>query len=40
MRGVRERRGALLERNERATVTWELADGRTFNVTHQPMEAG
>ena len=40
MRGVRESRAALLERNERATVTWKLADGRTFNVTHQPMEAG
>ncbi len=40
MRGVRERRAALLERNERATLTWELTDGRTFNVTHQPMEAG
>ena len=40
MRGVRERRAALLERNERATATWEIADGRAFNVTHQPMEAG
>ncbi len=37
---MRERRAELLERNERATATWELADGRTFNVTHQPMEAG
>jgi diguanylate cyclase (GGDEF)-like protein len=40
MREARGRRATLLERNERATVTWELADGRTFNVTHQPMEAG
>jgi PAS domain-containing protein len=40
LRSVRERRAVLLERNERATVIWELADGRTFNVTHQPMEAG
>lgn len=40
MRGVRELRAELLERDERATVTWELADGRIFNVTHQPMEAG
>jgi diguanylate cyclase (GGDEF)-like protein len=40
MREARGRRATLLERNERAAVTWELADGRTFNVTHQPMEAG
>ncbi len=33
MRGVRERRAALLERNERATLTWELTDGHCpFNA--------
>jgi diguanylate cyclase (GGDEF)-like protein len=40
MHGVRERRNALLARNERATVTWELANGRAFTVTHQPMQDG
>jgi diguanylate cyclase (GGDEF)-like protein len=40
MRSMRERRVALVECNERATLTWELTDGRTFNLTHQPMEAG
>jgi diguanylate cyclase (GGDEF)-like protein len=40
MQGARERRSALLARNERATVTWELANGRAFNVTHQPTEEG
>ena len=40
MCGVRERREVLLERNQRTTVTWNLTDGRAFNVTHQPMEAG
>ena len=40
MRGVRERRQALLDQNKRATVIWELSDRRAFNVTHQPMEEG
>ncbi len=40
MQRVRERRSALLSRNKHAIVTWELANGRAFNVTHQPMEEG
>ena len=40
IRGVRERRAELIARNERAVVTWELSDGRSFNVTHQPTEEG
>ncbi len=40
MQGVRERRSSLLMRDERAVVTWELANGRAFNVTHQPMQEG
>jgi diguanylate cyclase (GGDEF)-like protein len=40
MRGVRERRKALLDQNKRATAIWELSDSRAFNVTHQPMEEG
>jgi diguanylate cyclase (GGDEF)-like protein len=40
MQGVRERRSALLAGNERATVTWEITNGRAFSVTHQPMEEG
>ncbi len=40
MRGVRQRRAGLLDRNECATVVWELANGRAFSVTHAPMEEG
>ena len=40
MQTVREMRTALLERNERAGITWELSDGRTLNLTHQPMPDG
>ena len=40
MRDVRERRAGLLARNERASTIWELASGRVFNVTHQPMDDG
>jgi len=40
MQGVRERRAELIVRNERAVTTWELDSGRTFNVTHQPMDGG
>ncbi len=30
----------IVDRRERASFTWDLADGRTFRVTHQPMEDG
>ena len=40
MANVREMRAALLERKERARITWELSDGRTFNLTHLPMQDG
>ena len=40
MQGVRERRAELLARNERATATWEIASGRAFKMTHQPMQEG
>jgi diguanylate cyclase (GGDEF)-like protein len=40
MDGVRERRAGLIARNERIATTWELASGRAFNVTHQPMDGG
>ncbi len=40
MRNVRERRVQLIANNERAVATWEIASGRAFNVTHQPMQRG
>jgi diguanylate cyclase (GGDEF)-like protein len=40
MRGVRQHRAALLARSEPATIGWEIASGRAFNVTHQPTEEG
>ncbi len=40
MQLVRERRGELIDRNEKAVLTWELAGGRAFNVNHQPMDDG
>ena len=40
MQDVRERRAELIARNERATATWEIASGRAFKMTHQPMEDG
>ena len=40
MQDVRERRAELLARNERATATWEIASGRAFKMTHQPMQEG
>jgi diguanylate cyclase (GGDEF)-like protein len=40
MKWVRERRADLLDRNTRATATWNLCDGRVFTVTHQPMKEG
>ena len=40
MQGVRERRAELLVRNDRATATWEIASGRAFKMTHQPMQDG
>lgn len=40
MAGVRERRAALIAGGEQATSTWELSDGRIFNVTHQPIDEG
>jgi diguanylate cyclase (GGDEF)-like protein len=38
--GIREVRRMLLAQNKQALVTWELSDGRAFNVTHEPMEGG
>jgi diguanylate cyclase (GGDEF)-like protein len=40
MREVRERRVGLVERNQHATATWELANGRAFTMTYQPMADG
>ena len=40
MRNARDRRAELIKYRERAAITWELSDGRAFNVTHQPMEEG
>lgn len=40
MSGIRDRRAALIARNARATATWELSDGRAYNVTHLPMDEG
>jgi len=40
MRGVRERRALLIERKERAAAIWEIASGRAFNMTFQPMDDG
>ena len=40
MAAVAERRRALIGQNSRATVVWELSDGRAFTVTHNPMEDG
>jgi diguanylate cyclase (GGDEF)-like protein len=40
MQGLRDRRSGLLARNERASVTWEIASGRAFKIIHQPMQEG
>jgi diguanylate cyclase (GGDEF)-like protein len=40
MQGVRERRAKLMERNERATATWEISCGRAFKMSFQPMDEG
>jgi diguanylate cyclase (GGDEF)-like protein len=40
MRSLVTRRMALLDHGQRAVVTWELSDGRAFNVTHLPMAEG
>ena len=40
MRQVQARRIELIASNECATTMWDLPDGRSFNVTHQPMEEG
>ena len=40
MENMRGRRAGLIARNERVSTIWELASGRVFNVTHQPMDDG
>ena len=40
MDNMRGRRAGLIARNERVSTIWELASGRVFNVTHQPMDDG
>jgi diguanylate cyclase (GGDEF)-like protein len=40
MRAIRERRAGLIERNQHATATCELANGRAFTMTYQPMADG
>jgi diguanylate cyclase (GGDEF)-like protein len=40
MQNIRQMRAELVERNERGCITWEMSDGRTLNVTHQPMHDG
>jgi diguanylate cyclase (GGDEF)-like protein len=40
MHEMRQRRAALIERNMRATTIWQIENGRSFSVTHQPMQEG
>jgi diguanylate cyclase (GGDEF)-like protein len=40
MQELREWRKQTIDRGECATFNWELADGRTMTVTHQPMQDG
>ncbi|HTW72075.1 MAG TPA: EAL domain-containing protein [Acetobacteraceae bacterium] len=37
---IRRNREEAIARNVRSTFVWELSDGRTIAVTHQPMEDG
>jgi diguanylate cyclase (GGDEF)-like protein/PAS domain S-box-containing protein len=37
---LRRRRDELIGQNKRSTFMWQRTDGRTYNVTHQPMEEG
>jgi diguanylate cyclase (GGDEF)-like protein len=40
MRQMRERRRDLVDSRSRMTFAWDLANGRTLMVTHEPMETG
>jgi diguanylate cyclase (GGDEF)-like protein len=40
MRGIREHRAELARHKQNATATWELASGRAFITTFQPMADG
>lgn len=40
MKEMRDRRQELLSRHECAMFNWELANGKTITVTHQPMQDG